>query len=318
MDLSQACVVPKRVGNPAQARAVVAADGAAILTGLMSSDAAMAAGRAMLGEDCRRFGLQFEATKDAQEAEAAMVAEQPADEQGRKRRFTATQERMAPHNDGFGFGDFAPDYLFLWCERPDPDGGASFLIDGLALLDLLAADDDPANRELAEFCWTVPIDQSEPNFPLARYAPIARRAGANRVSVRHHPFQAPALRREPDAGARRDAERGLIRRWSSVVTAARDTGPMFHAAAGEMICIDNYRMTHGRDRYRDPARRMLSIWGWSTDALAVPEGPLDIVRPVVQGVLRRGAQGGGPGGWCLPPGKKSRICPKCVFPTVRR
>jgi len=44
---------------------VVAADGAAILTGLMSQDAAMAAGRAMLGADCRRFGLQFEATKDA-------------------------------------------------------------------------------------------------------------------------------------------------------------------------------------------------------------------------------------------------------------
>jgi hypothetical protein len=26
---------------------------------------------------------------------------------------------------------------------------------------------------------------------------------------------------------------------------------------------------------------MLSIWGWSTAAVAVPVGPLDIVRPVI-------------------------------------
>jgi hypothetical protein len=31
-----------------------------------------------------------------------------------------------------------------------------------------------------------------------------------------------------------------------------------------MICVDNYRLMHGRDGYRDPERRVLSIWGWST------------------------------------------------------
>jgi hypothetical protein len=276
LDPGRACLVPQRVEAPEEARAVVAADGAAILAGLRSQDAAMAAGRAMLGADCARFGLQFEATKEAQEAEAAMVAAQPADERGRKRRFTATGERMAPHNDGFGFGDFAPDYLFLWCERPDPYAGASFLIDGLRLLRLLAASRDPEDAALAEFCWTVPIDQSEPNFPLAAHAPIARRVREGRASVRCHPFQAPAAQ---DSDAMRTAE--LIDRWRAIVTAARDAGPMFRVEAGEMICVDNYRMTHGRDGYTDPARRMLSIWGWSTQAIAVPEGPLDIVRPVV-------------------------------------
>jgi hypothetical protein len=255
----------------------VATRGAAILSGLADREVAFTAGRAFLGTDLRRFGLQFEATKDKQEAEAAQVADQPADERGRKRRFTATQERMVPHNDGFGFGDFGPDYLFLWCGRPDAAGdGASFLVDGLALLEQLAADPDYA--DVARFAWDTGIDQSEPNFPLAAHAPIARRLPNGRVQVRHHPFQAPVPGQAPHVEA---AQAALIKRWSEAVSAARDHGPMFHAAAGDLICVDNYRLTHGRDGYSDPGRVMLSIWGWSTAAVAVPVGPLDIVRPVI-------------------------------------
>jgi hypothetical protein len=280
MEFSLASVVPERVASPEEARAAVALSGAAIMTGLPDQDSAISAGAAMLGKDCVRIGLQFEATRDKQEAEAAVVAEQPADERGRKRRFTATQERMVPHNDGFGFGDFGPDYLFLWCGRPDPDGGDSFLVDGLKLLDLLAADEDRA--DLARFCWSAGIDQSEPNFPLAAYSPIARRLPSGRTQIRHHPFQAPI----PGTG-HEDADRALIKRWSEAVTAARDSGPMFRVAAGEMICVDNYRVTHGRDGYTDPDRVMLSIWGWSAGAIAVPAGSLDIVRPVIPKAMAR-------------------------------
>src|SRR6185437_2429799 len=116
---------------------------------------------------------------------------------------------------------------------------------------------------VARFAWDTDIDQSEPNFPLAAYAPIARRLPSGRVQVRHHPFQAPVPGRAPDSAA------------------ARDAGPMFLARAGDLICVDNYRFTHGRDGYCDPRRVMLSLWGWSAAAVAVPEGPLDIVRPVI-------------------------------------
>jgi hypothetical protein len=278
MDFSLASIVPRRTGNPAEARAEVDERGAALLTGLDDEEAAFAAGRAFLGRDLRRFGLQFEASKDKQEAEAAVVAGQPVDERGRKRRFTATEERMVAHNDGFGFGDFGPDYLFLWCGRPDAGGGgASFLIDGLRLLDLLAA--DPEYLDIARFAWETDIDQSEPNFPLAAYAPIARRLpGSGRIQVRHHPFQAPVPGQAPDVET---AQAAHIRGWSQAVERARDTGPMFQAEAGDLICVDNYRVAHGRDGYRDPGRVMLSIWGWSAAAAAVPEGPLDIVRPVI-------------------------------------
>jgi hypothetical protein len=286
MDFFLASVVPKRVDSLAEARAEVAAHGAAILPGCADQDAAFAAGRAFLAAGLRRFGLQFEATKEKQEAEAAVVAGQPADERGRKRRFTATQERMVAHNDGFGFGDFGPDYLFLWCGRPDAHGeGASFLVDGLGLLELMAA--DPEYADVARFAWETAIDQSEPNFPLAAYAPIARLLpGSGRAQVRHHPFQAPVPGQAPDIEA---AQAVLIKRWSSAVTAARDTGPMFQARAGDLICVDNYRVTHGRDGYRDPGRVMLSIWGWSAAAVAIPEGPLDIVQPVIPRVMAGGS-----------------------------
>jgi hypothetical protein len=286
MDFSLASIVPRPAATPAEARAEVDAHGAALLTGLGDEEAAFAAGRAFLGADLRRFGLQFEASKDKQEAEAAVVAGQPVDERGRKRRFTATQERMVPHNDGFGFGDFGPDYLFLWCGRPDAGGaGASFLVDGLRLLDLMAA--DPDYLDIARFAWGTDIDQSEPNFPLAAYAPIARRLpGSGRIQVRHHPFQAPVPGQAPGIEATQAA---VIRRWSQAVEAARDSGPMFHAAAGDLICVDNYRVTHGRDGYRDPERVMLSIWGWSAAAVAVPQGPLDIVRPVIPRVMAGGS-----------------------------
>jgi Taurine catabolism dioxygenase TauD, TfdA family len=278
VDFSLASIVPQGVGTPAEARAEVAARGAAILPGCGDQEAAFAAGRAMLGASLRRFGPQFEATKEKQEAEASVVAGQPADERGRKRRFTGTGERMVAHNDGFGFGDFGPDYLFLWCGRPDAHGeGASFLVDGLRLLDLMAQ--DPEYADVARFAWETDIDQSEPNFPLAAHAPIARRLpDSGRVQVRHHPFQAPVPGQAPNIEA---AQAALIRRWSQAVTAARDTGPMFQARAGDLICVDNYRVTHGRDGYRDSGRIMLSIWGWSSAAVAVPEGPLDIVRPVI-------------------------------------
>jgi NMT1/THI5 like len=145
-----------------------------------------------------------------------------ADERGRKRRFTATRERMVPHNDGFGFGDFGPDYLFLWCGRPDSAGeGASFLVDGLALLEQLAADPDYA--DVARFAWDTDIDQSEPNFPLAAYTPIARRLPNGRVQVRHHPFRAPARGRAPHVEA---AQAAMIKRWSEAVSAVRDSGPV--------------------------------------------------------------------------------------------
>jgi len=271
-DLATACLVPRRVSSPEEAREVVDADGAAIVGGVADEEAAIAFGTAMLGADLRRIGRQIEVTKRRGEEEGAKVEAQPADARGRKRRFsTDTSQPMPAHNDGFAFGDHAPDRLFLYSARPAATGGESFLIDGLAVLDVLGR--DPENAEMVQFCRTVDIDHSEPGFPQGTYSPIMRTTPAGRPQVRHHPYLAPIM------GPDEDAQWPFVKHWTAAVTAARDTGARFRLEAGEMACVDNYRLFHGRHGYTDPARTLYSIWGWSSAAVAVPAGELDIVSP---------------------------------------
>ncbi|MFE4500722.1 TauD/TfdA family dioxygenase [Rhodococcus sp. NPDC056743] len=256
----------------AAVRAAIALDGAAVFGGLHTEADAIAFASKLLGDKYIRVGRQFEATARSQNAEAAVVDEQPVDKRGRKRYFDMSSDRMTAHNDGFAFGDYAPDYLFLWCKQPAlPSGGDSFLIDAVKLTRLLAL--DLSTAELAEFCWSVDIDHSEPNFQQSTFSPIARTVGSGRDQARYHPFLAPI------EGESEDAQWPMVKRWSEAVIQVRDSGPMFRAEAGEMICIDNYRVLHGRDGYTDPNRELYSIWGWSTDAVAVPQQALDIVQP---------------------------------------
>ncbi|GAA4560705.1 TauD/TfdA family dioxygenase [Pseudonocardia xishanensis] len=262
MSYGSAALVPRRVSSPAEAREVVEVEGAALVSGIASEEAAMEFGRAMLGDDLVRIGRQIEATRANAEAEGAIVDAQPADERGRKREVSRdTTLPMPPHNDGFAFGDEAPDRLFLLQARPAADGGENFLIDGLALVDLLPA-------ALAEFVRTVPIDHSEPGIPQGAVHPILRTTPAGLPQVRHHPFLAPVS----------DDDWPAVRAWLDAVVSARDTGTRFRMEAGEMAIVDNYRVFHGRHGYADPNRLLYSIWGWTTSAVAVPRRVLDIVH----------------------------------------
>lgn len=269
MDLRHANLVPRAATGPAHARAIVAAEGAALVSGIGSVDEAVAFGRRMLGERTVRIAPQFEATKESMERSRPIVDAQPVDERGRKRDLGDYRLQQPAHNDGYAFGDFAPDHMFLYCRTPCTVGGASFLVDGLQLLSILG-ESDP---ELVEFAWEVPIDHSEPNFPQGRAAPIARLTAGGRAQVRSHPYQAPVQ------GPDEEAHWPLVRRWGMAVAEARSTGPRFRARAGDLICIDNYRMFHGRDGYVDVDRTMVSIWAWTTDAVAIPAGPLSIAEP---------------------------------------
>jgi hypothetical protein len=272
MTLSSACLVPRRVSSPGQAREVVEADGAAIATGIADEAAAIEFGRAMLGEELVRIGRQIEATRWRAAQDGATVDTQPEDARGRKRVISGdTSEPMPPHNDGFAFGDRAPDRLFLFSVQPAAHGGESFLIDGLALIDELAR--DPANAELVEFIRTTDIDHSEPNFPQHTFAPILRTTPAGRPQVRQHLFLAPVR------GEAEQRHWPFVRAWQAAARTARDTGPRFLLDAGEMAVVDNYRILHGRHGYTDPARRLYSIWAWTTAAVEVPTGELDFVNP---------------------------------------
>ncbi|MGI5126871.1 TauD/TfdA family dioxygenase [Pseudonocardia sp. CA-107938] len=271
-DLGRACLVPRYVSSPEEARAVVEAEGAAIVRGIESEEAAIAYGWAVLGAAGVRVSRQIEATKSNGEADELRIKDEPADARGRKRDFSAdTAKAMPPHNDGFAFGDYAPERLFLFSARAAVTGGESFLIDGGALLDLMA--EDPANAEFVEFATTVDIDHTEPSHPQLPFAPIARSLADGRRQVRHHPYLAPV------AGPAEAEQWPMVERWHAAVCEARDTGPRFLLETGDMAVVDNYRVLHGRHGHSDPDRRLYSIWGWTTSAIAVPAGTLDIVEP---------------------------------------
>lgn len=261
---------PKAAATPDEAADLVGAEGAAIASGIETLDDAVAFARAVLGSRVVRLGPQFEATTSGYLANAAKVAKDGPDERGRVRTFSAPDEAMVPHNDGYGFGDYGPDYVFLWCERPDTDAGASWLLDGRGILESLAL--DSGNADLAGFCWEVPIEHSEPNFIVHPPAPIARRIDTGRVQIRHNPYQVSAPG-DPEA----DAHDLVVNRWHEAVFTARSRAHRFRLDAGDLLCADNYRLLHGRDPYSDPMRKVVSIWGWSDQAVAVPDRPVSIV-----------------------------------------
>jgi hypothetical protein len=271
IDVRQANLVPAKAQTPAQAAALVQLDGAALVSGLPTVDDAVAFARDMLGSRAVKVAPQFEATKASSDISAPIVAAQPVDARGRKRMLGRHDMIQPAHNDGYGFGDFAPDHIFLWCGRPCPTGGASFLVDALELATILSSE-DPA---LADFLWTVPIDHSEPNFPQGVDAPIARITAGGRAQVRSHPYQLPVV------GPDEEAHMPCVEKWGRAVAEARNTGPRFRLEAGQMVCIDNYRMLHGREAYQDEGRLVVSIWGWTHEAVAIPDAVLDITTPNV-------------------------------------
>lgn len=262
-------LAPYRSSQPDNARNALHIDGAAVVTGLSSAEAAIAAARDLLDGRALRVKPQFEATRTGYLASQAKLATGGPDRWGRVRRFSPPSEVLIPHNDGYGFGDLAPDYLFLWCERPDPDAGESWLIDGAGLLRALETDE--ATADLAAFCWSVPIDHSEPGFIQNPPAPVARSLPGGRTQVRHNPYMVPA------PGPDEATHAPLISAWAAAVTTARERAHRFRLSAGDLLCIDNYRMMHGRDPYFDERRRLVAIWGWTTEAVQVPDHDMHLV-----------------------------------------
>jgi len=271
-DIAKASIVPERAPSADAARRILARDGAVLLGGVTSGSSVIDLAKELFGQKLARIEQQFETTKDIDVKEEARISARPADSRGRKPYFYGPSERMIPHNDGFLFTTLAPDYMFLWCERPAlPDGGESFVIDGDALVRLLG--ESPDTADLARFCREVDIDHSDPSSPHQHEAPIARRLPNGRLQIRNHHNIAAR------PGSREDADARNVQRWQRALCESRDCGPMFRMDAGEAICFDNYRMLHGRDSFDDPGRRVHAFWVWTTEALAIPSGTLDLANP---------------------------------------
>jgi len=255
--------VPRRVHDPAEAFRVLRADGAVVLTGAGSSR-----------EDARGIAQRVLASLAPVVPDPAPIKEGGGNKDNTYRTWEGDDRRVVPfqsgHTDGFAYGDKYPDYIFLLCIRPAASGGESFAIDTYRILDALAASDCPEDAAFLAFLTGSPVEQTEPGFQRS-LAPVVLDNGRGRRMSRWTPVQRP----DPSLSAdERTRQRMWLERWKTLTYQASQHAPRFLLQPGEALCLDNYRMLHGREGFDDVERTLWRIWAWTTESTGAPDGLL--------------------------------------------
>jgi hypothetical protein len=182
------------------------------------------------------------------------------------------------HIEGYlPFGDHYPDLVFLLCQRQATGGGESFIVDGQRLVDAIAS--DPTQRALIRFLWDIKLEQSRPDGvnpaasgrPVSSGRPVASRTCAGRLTVRRHRHQ----RLVDDAPCRAD-DRQHLATWAWLTEEAARAAPRFLLQPGNLLCLDNYRVFHGREPYTGSDAILHKLWAWSDMAFGLPR-PGDLI-----------------------------------------
>lgn len=263
MDVFSSGIVPRRCAGAAEAFATLRHDGAAIVTGAGTTR-----------DDARALARQILAPLAPVVPDPAPIKEGGGN---RDRSYLTARPAEAfavpfqsGHTDGFAYGDRYPDYIFLLCVRPADAGGASFAVDTYRIIDALLASERPEDAEFVRFLRTEPIEQTEPGF-MASFAPAVADNGHGRRMTRWTPVQRPGSA-HPEAEQQR--QRAWLKRWNELTYTASLAAPRFVLQAGDALCLDNYRMLHGRTGFDDLERALWRIWAWTNESLGVPEGLL--------------------------------------------
>ncbi|MCU1392391.1 MAG: hypothetical protein JWM34_819 [Ilumatobacteraceae bacterium] len=246
--MTNCSIVPQQSDDPTEVAALVARDGAAILTGWgTSGDDAQAAAHAIFGSSVLAV------------PEPARVHEGG---EGDRKPF-GPDVALPLHTDGFAYGAHACDHFLLSCAIDGDTGGESVLVDGYRMIDELAGTDP----ELHHFVTEVAIDQTEPDMrPFV--ASLVHQRGSGRRVVRRPGFILPA----PDS-TDPEHDRAMMRRWSEVTEAHRVSATRFRLAPGEVVCVDNDRTLHSRDPFTGE-RLMWRVWIWTKASDGTPSGML--------------------------------------------
>jgi gamma-butyrobetaine dioxygenase len=261
--MSNSGIDVQRTCDPGHARLLIAAQGAAILTGYAREageswpDFGVRMATAVLGEDLVQIVPQFEASVASEHLSEARRAATAPEDPLQLRVTIHAKDDLFMHNDGYAVGDHAPDRLFLLLQTPAQSGGQNVFVDAAALVAEIEQDDP----ELHHFLLNTPVDQSEPAFDVV-HEPIARILPSGTMQVRRNPYQSPL----PGSPALHPE---LCERWAQRVIGAAATAPEALLASGELACFDNYRVLHGRRGYVGDERAAHSIWGWTREAVAV-------------------------------------------------
>ncbi|MGK5534179.1 TauD/TfdA family dioxygenase, partial [Streptomyces sp. URMC 129] len=226
------------------ARALLARDGAVVLTGLAPDGDALAVAAALvLGTRLRQlFPPRLRHSRDGNAVHLHADSFDVVVDTG------GTPVRRRDPDE---------DHVLVQCVEQAPSGGASFVVDAYRFVDGLA-DTDP---ELWEFLTTADVDLYGAWAGL-RGLPATPRVGRHveytrtgRRIVRRTDGAVP-LHRDPDE----DRVRALLKRFEERVHALEPGLPRFALAPGEVLLLDNYRCWHGRDAHTgDRVVRILTL-----------------------------------------------------------
>jgi alpha-ketoglutarate-dependent taurine dioxygenase len=263
--MCQTGVIPERTQDPGRAFHLWSSDGAAILATNRTDAAGMLAGAREV------FGPRLIV---CQSPTTATTSTTPGQDGYFDPALQTVNDDVALdlHIDGYtAFGNHYPDLVFLLCERQAAAGGESFLVDGQRLLGAIAS--DPAQRALSRFLWDVTLEQSPPagvgpagpSQPVRSRRPVASRTCAGRLTVRRHQHQ----RLLDDAPARPD-DRQHLAAWARLTREAARTAPRFPLQPGDLLCLDNYRVFHGREPHAGYDRVLHKLWAWTDMAFGLP------------------------------------------------
>lgn len=250
-------LVPRRFTNPADALLAMQKDGAAIVEyGRTGPEAAVQATREVLGERLRGFRPPVGIITNPVDGEG------PHPDAQRRNVLSDKSVELELHIDAFmQFGTDYPDFIFLLCAAQAPQGGENFAIDGVRLIDRLA--EDPTNRELVDFLWGVEINQSSPSG-VPHQAPVSSWTRGGRRTARRHWHQQLLTDSDP-------AQARLLQLWAEHCREAARVAPRFLLKPGDFLCLDNYRVFHGREPYHGLGRVLHRVWAWTDMAFGVPK-----------------------------------------------
>jgi hypothetical protein len=249
-------VLPQRTADAGEAFLLLAIDGAAILqTECDWSD------EGLLGTLRSVLGPGLRATRRPIKVRPGPPGSGPHLDWATRSVLNDASQPQGLHVDGFGrYGAAYPDYIFLACERPARTGGESFVVDLVRLIDDLR--NDPGAAELTDFLWRQPMEQCSPEG-VRWQAPAGRRLPGGRRTVLFNGKQ-HLNRATPDQDR-------LMAEWRDRAGQAQARAPRFLLRRGDVLCLDNYRVAHGREPYDDPARLLHRLWTWTDAAFGVPD-----------------------------------------------
>ena len=92
---------------------------------------------------------------------------------------------------------------------------------------------------------------------------MAARTPGGRLSVRYFRLLRPPESAPEEAGQR-------LAEWLALGREDAAAAPRFLLQPGEVLCIDNYRMFHGRDAYEGSGRLLHRVIGWTDTSYGLP------------------------------------------------